>query len=139
MFEIRINGGNILVNKCTVFYESWQMECCGKAFSIGDTVKWTVYETDCLDTPFDIGKIDYCYEAHTEWNQLLVLEGKVERIKILYYKYMPSEGNPKLRIPVSGKLVESGIAQGFEDKLDDMEVNGYVVLLSEYNLRPAEK
>lgn len=54
--------------KCSVFYESWQMECCGKAFYKGDNVKWLVYKTDRLNTPVDIGKIDYCYEAHSsEW------------------------------------------------------------------------
>lgn len=71
--------------KCVVFYESWQMECCGIAFSIGDTVKWLVYKTEQINTPVDIGRIDYCYEAHSsDWQNLFVLEGKVETIKILY-------------------------------------------------------
>ena len=54
--------------KCTVFYESWQLECCGKAFSIGDIVKWFVYkiEREQILAPVDLGTIDYCYEAHDE-------------------------------------------------------------------------
>lgn len=27
---------------CTVFYECWQMQCCGVPFSVGDVVKWLV-------------------------------------------------------------------------------------------------
>lgn len=54
--------------KCNVFYESWQMECCGTAFSVGDTVKWLVYKAEQLNTPVDIGEINYCYEAHSsDW------------------------------------------------------------------------
>ena len=59
--------------KCTVFYESWQLECCGKAFSIGDIVKWFV----------DLGTIDYCYEAHDEnWEKLFVRKALKRKSKI---------------------------------------------------------
>lgn len=34
------------MDTCIVFYESWQMECCGKAFFVGDTVKWLVSKID---------------------------------------------------------------------------------------------
>ena len=75
------------MNRCIVFYESWQMECCGTDFFIGDTVKWLVYPCNYLNTPVDVGKVEYCYEAHdSDWNKLSVLEGKVEDIKILYEK-----------------------------------------------------
>lgn len=37
-----------LAVKCVVFYEDWQMECCGTKFSIGDTVKWPVIKTEQL-------------------------------------------------------------------------------------------
>ena len=29
-----------------VFYEDWQMECCGRAFSVGDEVRWPLAELD---------------------------------------------------------------------------------------------
>ena len=47
------------------FYESWQMECCGIAFSLGDTVKWLVRKAEQVTVSVDIGRIDYCYEAHS--------------------------------------------------------------------------
>ena len=37
--------------KCTVFYDSWQMECCGTPFSVGDIVKWLVLKAEQLNTP----------------------------------------------------------------------------------------
>jgi len=126
--------------KCIVFYESWQMECCGIAFSIDDTVKWLVYKTEQINTPVDVGKINYCYEAHSsDWQNLFVLEGKVETIKILYQQYKPTVNNPRLLVPVNGELVETERAEGFEKKLNDMEVSGYVVSLKEYTIRPAKK
>lgn len=81
------------------------MECCGTAFSIGNTVKWFVCKTDQLNASIDVGEINYCYEAHSsDWNKLFVLEGKVEEIKILYQKYAPSDRNSCLMLPVNGEI-----------------------------------
>ena len=126
--------------KCVVFYESWQMECCGKAFSIDDTVKWLVYKTEQINTPVDIGRIDYCYEAHSSnWQNLFVFEGKVETIRILYEQYKPTPNDLRLLVPVNGELVEAKRAEGFDKKLNDMEASGYVVVLNEYAIRPAKR
>ena len=126
--------------KCVVFYENWQMECCGTAFSIGDTVKWLVYKTEQINTPVDIGNIDYCYEAHSSnWQNLFVLGGKVETIKILYEQYKPTTNDLRLLVPVNGELVEAERAEGFDKKLNDMEASGYVVVLNEYTIRPAKR
>lgn len=128
--------------KCTVFYECWQMECCGRAFSIGDMVKWLVYkiEQEQLLTPVDLGTVDYCYEAHdANWEKLFVLEGKVETIKILYETFRPTEDNPRMLVSVGGRLVHSERAKGFEKKIDGMEPTGYIVELSECSIRHAEQ
>lgn len=126
--------------KCIVFYESWQMECCGTPFSIGDTVKWLVYKAEKLNTPVDVGEIHYCYEAHSsDWQNIFVLEGKVETIKILYQKYVPSANNSRLLVPVDGKIIEIESAKGFDKKFNDMESSGYIVELNEYAIRPAQK
>ncbi len=29
------------MNECMVYYESWQIQCCGKPFSVGEKVEWT--------------------------------------------------------------------------------------------------
>lgn len=128
--------------KCVVFYECWQMECCGKPFSKGDTVKWLVLENEegCLSTPVDTGQVDYIYEAHSaEWTKLFVFEGEVEEIKILYEKYMPSKDNGKLLVPVGGKLFASETAKGFDKKIDGMDASGYIVSLVKCTVRPAKE
>lgn len=124
--------------KCNVFYESWQMECCGTAFSVRDTVKWLVYKAEQLNTPVDIGEINYCYEAHSsDWENILVLEGRVETIKILYQRYVPSIDNSRLLVPISGETVSAKRVEGFEEKLNDMELSGYIVGLNDCTIRPA--
>lgn len=29
------------MDECTIYYESWQLQCCGDAFSVGEMVTWT--------------------------------------------------------------------------------------------------
>lgn len=29
------------MDRCTIYYESWQLQCCGDPFSVGDKVEWT--------------------------------------------------------------------------------------------------
>ena len=129
-------------NKCAVFYDSWQLECCGRPFGIGDTVKWLVLEMgdDELNSPVDMGRVDYCYEAHSsEWQQLFVLEGRVERIQILYQKYEPSKDNARYLVPTGGKLFDAQHVEGFEKDIDELKATGYLVSLSSFAIRPARK
>ncbi|MCR5696453.1 MAG: hypothetical protein K6G73_05685 [Marinilabiliaceae bacterium] len=28
-------------DKCNVYYDAWQIQCCGEPFAVGDYVKWT--------------------------------------------------------------------------------------------------
>lgn len=124
---------------CNVYYETWQLECCGTVFSIGDTVKWLVCKVEQIDTPIDIGEIDYYYEAHSsDWENIFVLEGNVETIKILYEQYEQKGNNSRILIPVDGKLIDTECASGFEEKIDDMRASAYVVHLKDCTIRPAK-
>ena len=128
--------------ECTVFYESWQMECCGRAFSIGDTVEWLVYQTEPGEilSPVDIGPVDYCYEQHSsDWKKLLILEGKVEAIKILYERFKQEKDDYPMLVSTGGELVDAERAEGFEKSIGDMKPTGYVVRISEYSVRPAKR
>ena len=103
-------------------------------------VKWLVLKAEQLNTPVNVGAINYCYEAHSsDWQNIFVLEGKVETIKILYHSYAPSENNPRLLIPIGGKTIDAENAKGFDKKVDDMEASGYIVVLNEYAIRSAKK
>lgn len=125
---------------CKVFYESWQMECCGRPFAIGDSVNWLVLRETELNSPVDVGRIDYCYEAHSSaWEELFVLTGRVEQIDVLYQHYELSKENPRYLVPVGGKLMPAEKAEGFEKDKDDMNATGYVVTLSGVTVCPAKK
>ena len=125
---------------CKVFYESWQMECCGRPFAIGDSVSWLVLRETELNSPVDVGRIDYCYEAHSSaWEELFVLTGRVEQIDVLYQRYEPSKENPRYLVPVGGMTIPAEKAEGFEQDRDGMKATGYVVTLSGVTVRPAKK
>jgi hypothetical protein len=124
----------------TVFYEQWQMECCGTPFAVGDTIRWLVYKTIGLNTAIDIGKIDYCYEAHSDkWEKLYVFTGRVQSIKILYERFEREKEDSPMMKRVDGTLMDTEAVDGAEDDVDAMEASGYVVRLSAVKVRPAKK
>ena len=126
-----------------VFYEYWQMECCGYPFKVGDKIKWLVTGSEGLRLPIDVGHVDYVYEAHSsEWEKIYVLEGTVTEISILYVKYAPMPGNPRMLVPErgSGKLASVKSAyDGDEESEDELKIDGYLVKLKNVSVRPAKK
>ena len=119
---------------CKVFYESWQMDCCGEPFSIGDTVNWTVGKYEKLGpcNTVNLGKIDYYYENHLfDRGLYFELEGRVIGIKILFEKFGPSKLKPSESVPVSGVLRETTKVERYEKGFNGMRVTGFVVTLSE--------
>lgn len=59
------------------------MECCGAEFSVGDTVKWLVRKAESLNTPVNVGVIDYCYEAHDSDWQIIYSNFSLKRRMLL--------------------------------------------------------
>lgn len=114
------------------------MECCGTPFKIGDEIKWLVCHCDfSLNTPVDMGKIDYCYDEHeVTGNELFWLIGTVEHIQILYERHAPHKDHPHMLVAVSGKLIEADHAEGFEKPIDEMKPSGYLVKISNYSVQP---
>ncbi|MET8243326.1 DUF6578 domain-containing protein [Streptomyces sp. NPDC005202] len=41
-----------------VFYEGWQMECCGRPFSVGEEVGWPLAPLDPEDAPGEGDEVD---------------------------------------------------------------------------------
>ena len=118
---------------CKVFYESWQMDCCGEPFSIGDTVNWTVGEYEKLGpcNTVNLGKIDYYYENHLfDRGPYFELEGQVIDIKILYEKFGPSKLKSTESVPVSGELRETSKVERYEKGFNGMMVTGFIVALT---------
>ncbi len=125
-------GGGRFISK--VFYESWQMDCCGEPFKVGDTVNWTVGKYEKLGpcNTVNLGKIDYYYENHLfDRGPYFELEGRVIGIKILFEKFGPSKLKPSESVPVSGVLRETTKVERYEKGFNGMRVTGFVVTLSE--------
>ena len=121
-----------------VFYEDWQMQCCGIPFKIGDRIKWLVEIGHCLNSPVDIGKLDYIYEEHShKWTELLVLEGKVCRIQALYQRYEYVEPGSPFMEPKDGFLVEVTQADGWDGSINGNKFSGYMVTIGDHTIRPA--
>ncbi len=119
---------------CKVFYESWQMDCCGEPFKVGDTVNWTVGEYEKLEpcNTVNLGKIDYYYENHLfDRGPYFELDGKVIGIEILYEKFEPTKLKPTVSLPVCGVLRETTKVERYEKGFNGMKVTGFVVTLSE--------
>lgn len=134
------------MSNCVVFYEGWQMECCGIPFKIGDSIEWLVKKSKTGDAglPVDIGIIDYYYEAHTsEYKMLSVLRGTVTEIRALHMKYeRPSEKpeNSSYRVPVSGIIVNVEKAAGWDEPVEKgLIFSDYIVNLENVYVRPAKK
>jgi len=127
------------MNKCVVFYEDWQMECCGKKFSVNTNIKWLVCNGDMIKLPIKTDKIDYYYEAHSsDYKKLFILEGKVKEIKSFYQKYEKSK-NSNILVGVDGTLYNIDSSNNIEDKKDEMKFSGYLVYIEDYTIRPAQK
>lgn len=126
---------------CKVFYECWQMQCCGDPFKIGDTVKWTVVKDYQLILSDDttLGDLDYVYEAHDNAVKLFNFTGVVKKIWGLYEKYEPSEDNPRLMYPVHGELIELDSVDGEEESIGELEISAYVVELENCSISEMPK
>lgn len=130
-------------NKCVVFYEYWQMECCGTGFEKGQDVKWLVekrgtksFHNGIADRPGYVSmktpdEVDYTFDNHNDdYRELLVLEGTVSEVKGCYR-------DPKFE--TFGKVIDGNDSLDVIQKVDGMEMEGYLVTISDYKTRPAEK
>ena len=126
--------------QCIVFYEGWQMECCGIPFALNDMVNWTVDEqVGPVFQKLTLDKVDYCYDSHIKgYEELFWLTGQVLEIRALYIKYVPSRTQERLLVPEEGILVNVKEAHGWEKAIGEKRFAGYVVTLDMQCIRPAK-
>lgn len=126
------------MDSCMVYYTTWQMMCCGSGFRVGKEVRWLVYPCREEDAPTGLAPVDYCYEAHdSDWKKLLMLQGRVERIDLLYrrtdsQKAWPEDAPEEVLTPApyDDAYYESRDALG-------REAVAYLVEISGCTTRPA--
>ena len=118
------------MEKCVVYYEMCEYECCGKGFGEGTLVKWLVSKVEDGNHP-EIGNIDYHYEGHKSWENLLFLEGTVESIKYLFKKSDATYDTP---------FAEGTYVLGFDEMENDYqwsEAEAFIIWLKDCVIKPA--
>lgn len=121
--------------KCKVFYDSWQMDCCGDPFAVGDLITWTVFEASNMNSNFfDFSTVDYYCENHSSYQKLFLIQGKIERIFILYQKYEVLNNNSQFKKPVKSELIESNQVNRLECMKGDMEASGFIVEIADFTI-----
>ena len=71
---------------CNVFYEDWQIQCCGQPFKVGEIVHWTGEDADDEIKGFHI---DFHEDHHAHHS--LNIEGRVTRIIALTSEEVPNK------------------------------------------------
>lgn len=67
-----------------IFYEDWQMDCCGDPFAIGDDVNWVCVKGD----DGALVACDYYYDAHAdEYAKQFYITGQVMDITQINFRY----------------------------------------------------
>ena len=112
-----------------IYYDDWQMECCGDAFKLGDEISWYVAKFK-TDTDFIFRDADYSYEAHgrEEYN----ITGVVTEIWAIYFRYEScDELHGRVLRPVEYKTKEISRSHGFEPEFEGFTFGAYLVRLSD--------
>ena len=127
--------------KAKIFYDLWEMECCGTPFKIGEGVDWLVRNIDEIKNTIEVDNLDYIYDAHNDdWENIYKLKGIVKTINIYYEKFEIKvvEGrNMLVPIPKTSKLVSTNSSDDYEDEMDGLKASAYVVELEDVTVRPA--
>ena len=124
-----------------VFYELWQMECCGKPFKIGDPVEWYVISADRLVRHFDIDGLEYFYDAHfDDWDGIYMLKGVVSNISVYYEKFelITAPGHNMLKpVPGTSEAIATDSSEDVEEYRGELKASGYIVDLDGVTGNPA--
>ena len=127
--------------KAKIFYDLWEMECCGTPFKIGEGVDWLVRNIDGIKDTIEVDNLDYIYDAHNDdWENIYKLKGIVKTINIYYEKFEIKvvEGrNMLVPIPKISKIVNTNSSDDYEEEMDGLKASAYVVELEDVTIRPA--
>lgn len=125
--------------QAVVWYASWQMECCGDPFAVGDRVTWTVEETvdddwfaAALGTDV-AARITHSEEHHSEDDDLTEISGRVLSIASAWGAYGPVNADDRIHVPLRGsaRFVDVNETGGQErHRFPGLTFNGWIVELA---------
>ncbi|MEU9985496.1 DUF6578 domain-containing protein [Streptomyces sp. NPDC048045] len=87
-----------------VFYEDWQMECCGRPFSVGDEICWRLAELD--EEQLREGRYHgarACVENHGDVPRHKTM-GRVRSIDVVHQDYAEKQQGSHTLEPVPGTV-----------------------------------
>ena len=130
------------MSKCSVIIDTWQIQCCGERFKVGEKVKWCVeYFGKSLDSYPYIGSVDYYYENHpTKTNGYYTFTGIVASIEVLYVHLIPDPVDVKMLIALPdtySKPVREAAVRVKND--NEHSFDGYIVHFDDYQIRPEDE
>lgn len=116
-----------------LFLESWQHECCGDPFEVGDAVAWPVAPVEAEGLVPLLGaalgrQVHLSVERHGD--EVGTLGGTVRSVRAVFHRFEPVREHPdgtyRRGLPGSGQLRHvRRTRQG--ERLDDLEWAGYLV------------
>jgi hypothetical protein len=128
------------IDECTIYYESWQLQCCGEAFAVGDCIEWTCIipenKKNAHGIIIDLEEEHHGFATHR-------VTGKV--VKIIAERSEFPKGKREVgyhRAQVIHTEIQK--ADGWESNLKDDETTdrtfwGYIVELTDVIIKPLEK
>lgn len=128
------------IKECIIYYESWQIQCCGEPFSVGDKIEWTCrmpYETkNAHGVIIDFEEEHHGFPTHT-------ITGSVSKIiaeRSEFPKGLRQVWYDKADIIREELQTADGWESDIkEDDTTDRTFWGYVVELKDAIVKPIEK
>ena len=130
----------VKMDECVVYYESWQIQCCGDPFAVGDTVEWTCVYPSL--TKHAHGILIDCDEEHHIGDTHKV-RGTISKIIVERSEF--PKGKREVWYESAGVIHEEvQKADGWESELKDDETTertfwGYIVTLKDAEITPIDK
>lgn len=89
------------LDTCNIYYEAWQIQCCGKPFKIGDRVRWscTIPKDEQIACEH---KIDFCEEHHLDQTHTIegTITGILAEIAVSLIGNLNYDSAPKYTMPL---------------------------------------
>ena len=111
------------MKECRIYYESWQLQCCGDPFSVGEKVEWTCAEPG--ESKYAHGlPLDFVEEHHLEWTHLVT--GTITKI-VIERSETPKSDKPIIFEEVEVIREDIRYADGWEGEVGDDDSIEYVL------------